>query len=111
MRLPWLFRGHSQWREDVDAYADSELDARAAARLEAHLGTCEGCREMLVARREAKRLAATLPEMPAPRSFQITPGMLVEERRAPEPRRGGTIVMRLGQATAGVAALAFAAVL
>jgi hypothetical protein len=111
MRLPWPSRGHSQWREDIDAYVDGQLDAEASARLEAHLGTCGACQEMVVARREVKRFAATLPEMPAPRTFRITPGMLVHEQRAPEPRRGGTIVMRLGQATAGVAALAFGAVL
>lgn len=110
MRIPWPLGRHGRWQEELDAYVDGELDPRAVERLELHLAGCNGCRETVADRRQVKQLAAALPEMPAPRSFRITPGMLVE---TPEPARAGkgaTVVMRLGQMTAGVAVLALGAV-
>ncbi len=110
MGFSWPFRRHSRWQKQLDAYVDGELRADAVAAFEGHLKACDRCEPEVVARRELKRMAATLPQLPVPRSFRITPGMLVE---APVPAgsRGRAVVMRLAQVTAGLATVAFGGVL
>ena len=109
MGFSWPFERHRRWHKQLDAYVDGELRADELAAFEAHLRSCARCEPEVLARRELKQMAATLPQLPAPRSFQVTPGMLVE---APKERahRGTPVVMRLAQMTAGLAAVAFAGV-
>lgn len=110
MGFLWPFGRHMRWQKQLDAYVDGELSAGAAHRFDAHLRECARCGPEVAARRELKRMAAALPELPAPRSFRITPGMLVE---APEraQARGVPVVMRVAQVTAGLAMVAFVGVL
>jgi hypothetical protein len=110
MAFSWPLARHARWQKQLDAYIDGELSADGVRRLDAHLAGCSGCANEVAERRELKRMAAALPQMPAPRSFRITPGMLAE---APvtKPTAGRPVVMRLGQVTAGLAMVAFAGVL
>lgn len=110
MGFSWPFRRHTRWQKQLDAYIDGELRADDLRRFEAHLRGCARCEPEVAARRELKRMAVTLPQLPAPRSFRITPGMLVEAP-AQGRSRGAPVVMRLAQVTAGLATVAFAAVL
>ncbi|HXF50385.1 MAG TPA: zf-HC2 domain-containing protein [Dehalococcoidia bacterium] len=55
-----------------------------AARIEAHLATCERCRDSVAAMREMRRALRSLGEVEAPRSFRLTPAMVERTpRRAP----------------------------
>lgn len=109
MGFVWPFDRHSRWQNQLDAYVDGELRADELDALEEHLRGCDRCGPEVVARRELKQMAATLPELPMPRSFRITPGMLVEAPRE-RPSRAAPVAMRLAQVTAGLATIAFAGV-
>lgn len=110
MAFSWPWARHARWQKQLDAYIDGELSPDHVRRFEAHAAGCSGCAGAVAERRELKRMAAALPQMPVPRSFRITPGMLVD---APVAKAGGgrPVVMRLGQLTAGLAMVAFAGVL
>jgi anti-sigma-K factor RskA len=58
---------HVPFRENIPAYALGALDAEEAAALEAHLRTCESCREELAAYRAASDhfLAELPPQQPS----------------------------------------------
>ena len=110
MAVSWPFARHSRWQKQLDAYIDGELSADALRKFEAHSVRCSACTAEMAGRRELKRMAQVLPQLPAPRSFRITPGMLVEAPAA-RPTTGRPIAMRVAQVTAGLAVLGFAAVL
>ena len=110
MAFGWLLKPHSRWQSQASAYIDDELGGKARRRFEAHLGGCTACQDQVQALRQAKHFVAALPEVPAPRSFRLTPAMLGEPARAPvvaSPSwafRGAAVV-------AGLAAVAFVTVL
>jgi anti-sigma factor RsiW len=51
---------------DLDAYVDRELDGEAAARLRAHLDTCDACRARVTEREALGRLVRSTPYYTAP---------------------------------------------
>ncbi len=94
-------------RADLSAYLDGELSQRATRKLESHLATCPGCTAELEGLRETRATLRSLPEMPAPRSFTLTPEMARDARPArlaPEPRPLQPIVSGLRMASGGLAA-------
>jgi len=108
MRLLW-FTGHRRWSELAAAYADGELSPGERARYEAHLASCDACAGAVVDQRALKRmLAAGLPAATLPRSFAISEAMLAGRGMAVGPARPPRIAMRVAQAMAAVAVLAFA---
>jgi hypothetical protein len=104
MRMIGPWRRHTRWHEKVDAYVDGALEPRELHRFEAHLAGCTRCTETVGGHRALKQMAAALPQVPAPRSFRITPAMLAE--RQPAPTRAPTLAGRLAFATAGLALVA-----
>jgi hypothetical protein len=105
---PFSFlRGHP--RGELAPYADGRLAPDAAARVEAHLAGCKGCRADVEAQRRVRAMLAALPDNPAPRSFALTPEMAGE----PAPRAPATtppLANGLRLASVGIA-LALAAVI
>lgn len=89
-------------RAHLSAYLDGELGAAAARRLEHHLATCRACTSELDGLRETRAALRSLPEVPAPRSFALTPGMVRDA--APRARRGlQPLVAGLRATSAGLA--------
>ena len=101
MRLS-IFNRHP--RAELSAYLDGELIPLRIEAMQAHLASCQSCRAELEALRQLKAGLAALPEMPAPRSFALTPQMAarpVRERpRASVPPRAAALAngMRLAGA-------------
>ncbi|HEY0378238.1 MAG TPA: zf-HC2 domain-containing protein [Pyrinomonadaceae bacterium] len=82
--------------EEVVAYLDGELDSRAHALFERHLGGCRRCAEALEAerllQRELDSALATAPALEMPKNFaQVVAARAAADmsgvRRAPERRR------------------------
>ncbi len=98
----WKSLQHGRWRSDLPAYIDGEIEASRAARLEAHLATCERCREELAYLRATKGLLLQLPQIQAPRSFALLYAPSSQpERTAPAwfgALRGATIAAIAGLA-------------
>ena len=88
--------------EQLLAYLDDEVSAGAAARVRAHLATCEPCRAEAASLGRAGDAVAGLPEvLPAP-DFGSRVAALTgsDRRREPAP------LFRIGRLAAGVAAAA-----
>jgi hypothetical protein len=110
--IPSLFRrGHTRWLELASAYLDGELSPRDLARFERHLPGCAECQDALSHAEETHNLLAQLPELQAPRSFQLTPELVARPVVLHEPGRGRPVALRLAQAATAVAVLAFATIL
>jgi hypothetical protein len=101
MRLP-IFNRHS--RDEMSAYLDGELIPLRIEAMQVHLASCQSCRAELAALRQLKANLGALPEMPAPRSFALTPQMAArparERPRAYVPPRAAALAngMRLAGA-------------
>lgn len=110
MRLIPFVRRHSRFRDMVDAYADGELAPGEAARFEAHMASCDGCRAAVESTRALKASLAAIPEVAVPRSFRLTPAMVTPHQplRARAATPGFLVVARVG-AAASVAAFAIVA--
>lgn len=103
MRWTRFLRPHSRWREQVDAYLDEELPGAARARFGGHLAACIDCTAELEARRSLKQLLSAVPEMPAPRSFRLTPAMAAAPAKAPAAPRLALRAAQFGAAAASIA--------
>lgn len=102
-----MFEDHSAYREDIPAYALGALDVEEAASLEAHLQTCESCRQELADYRMlSKNLAAALPPRPpSPALRRRLQERILPARRTSSPRwslsfrqaaLGGALLLLLG---------------
>lgn len=106
MRLP-IFNRHQ--RAELSAYLDGELIPLRVEAMQAHLASCQSCRAELESLRLLQADLAALPDVPAPRSFALTPQMAarpVRERpRAAIPPRAVALAngMRLAGAAMTVA--------
>src|SRR5207249_371654 len=106
MRAPRFLRAHARWREQLDGYADDELEASDSAALERHLESCSACRLRLEQTRSLKVALAALPQVATPRSFRLTPGMVaVPVHLATRPAQGA---FRVAQFATGLALAALA---
>jgi anti-sigma factor RsiW len=100
--ISWMNLRHRKWRDDLSAYVDGELNAARLAGLEAHLASCESCRQELAELQATKSLLRQLPEVQAQRSFAVPSGHVVKRTPAPAPWLGAL----RGATVATVAALA-----
>lgn len=111
MRIPWPARSHAPWETQLDAFVDGELDAAAQARLEAHLASCHRCSRQVEVTRSLKSTLASLPELPAPRSFHLTPEMVAGARvTVSPPPRPSRVPLLVAQVATGLAVAGFGAV-
>jgi hypothetical protein len=115
MKIP-RFRSHRSWSELSSAYADGSLDRDSIARFEGHLAGCARCQAETADFRAVRAALVRLPDHAAPRSFHITPAMLLEPPRdepLPAPVAGGStrVVMVAARFTAGIAAAGLAALM
>ncbi len=111
MRLPnTLFARHRNFAECADAYADGELRGAKLRRFEQHLGGCEACQAAVAGARTLKTAVGALPEVAAPRSFQLTPRM-VEKPAAAKQKAGTPLYLGLARAGAAMSVAVFAVVL
>ncbi len=69
-----LFRssGHAKWQEDLSAYVDARLEPAPRQALERHLEECDACRQELEELRSVVALLRRVPQVSAPRSFELT---------------------------------------
>ncbi len=103
----WL-RRRNDGAERVTAYVDGELSTAEAARFEAELRQSQNLGEAVEAQRALKSLLrASLNEVPAPRSFALTPEMVRGLQPAPAPSWFPARASRVAQATAAVAIAGF----
>jgi hypothetical protein len=90
---------HSRFRRDLSAYLDDMLSERARRRLEAHLDSCEACRQELAELRGTVEALGSLPMAEVPRSFTLAAAPVAEVRPRPAARRL-EFGLRLATATA-----------
>lgn len=64
-----MTREHREWTDRFSEYLDGTLDAHEAGRVEAHLGECGACREVMAGLREVVARAAELGEAEPPRDL------------------------------------------
>lgn len=97
-------------RGELSAYVDGELSAGSATKIDAHLGTCAECSATVTQLRALRGALATLPEIPAPRSFALTPAQVAPGRTVTSLRANAGLVNGLRLGSAGLA-LALAVVI
>jgi hypothetical protein len=93
---------HRRFRRDLSAYLDNMLPERARRRLEAHLDTCQACRQELAELRSAVEALGSLPMAEVPRSFALAGAPVAEAGPRPAVRRL-EFGLRLATATAAFA--------
>ena len=93
---------HRRFRRDLSAYVDDMLSEGARRRLEAHLDSCEACRQELAELRATVEVLGSLPMAEAPRSFTLAAAPAAEVRPRPAARRL-EFGLRLATATAAFA--------
>jgi len=93
---------HRRFRRDLSAYVDDMLPERARRRLEAHLDSCQTCRQELAELRATIEALGSLPMAEAPRSFTLAAAPAAEVRPRPAARRL-EFGLRLATATAAFA--------
>ncbi|HXU24731.1 MAG TPA: zf-HC2 domain-containing protein [Tepidiformaceae bacterium] len=111
MSIPWSVRPHGRWRKQLDAYIDGELSPAQSGRFEAHLASCARCAREVEAARLLKAALQAIPQVPAPRSFRLTPQMAADLR--PErvvAVRPSRLPLLVAQVATGIAVAAFATV-
>jgi len=90
---------HRRFRRDLSAYVDNMLSERARRRLEAHLDSCQACRQEVAELRATVEALGSLPMAEVPRSFTLAAAPVAEVR--PRPVVGRLEVgLRLATATA-----------
>jgi hypothetical protein len=103
MRLS-TFKRHP--REELSSYLDGELIPVRTEAMQAHLASCPSCRAELEALRELKAGLTTMPEITVPRSFALTPEMIVrpvsERERPAVPARARAMASGMRLAGAGM---------
>ena len=100
--MAW-FRHDAHPEEQVSAYIDGELDARARRAVEAHLGGCEACTALAGELRQTKSMLAELPRQAPARQFVLGPEYAVARRAA--PRRSSSTFAPVAALTVLVALL------
>jgi len=93
---------HRRFRRDLSAYLDGVLPQRARRRLEAHLDSCQACRQELTEFRSTVEALGSLPMAEVPRSFALAAAPIAEVRPRPTARRL-EFGLRLATATAAFA--------
>jgi len=79
--MAWFSRvAHPE--DQLSAYVDGELDARARRAVEAHLAGCEACTALLAELQATKSMFAALPREEPRRSFTLGPQYAVKPRSA-----------------------------
>jgi len=93
---------HRRFRRDLSAYLDDVLSQRARRRLEAHLDSCQACRQELTELRVTVAALGSLPMAEVPRSFALAAAPVAVVR--PRPTAGRLeFGLRLATATAAFA--------
>ncbi len=93
---------HRRFRRDLSAYVDDMLSERARRRLEAHLDSCQACRQELAELRVTVEALGSVPMAEVPRSFTLAAAPVAEVRPRPAARRL-EFGLRLATATAAFA--------
>ncbi|KPJ51572.1 MAG: hypothetical protein AMJ38_00060 [Dehalococcoidia bacterium DG_22] len=93
---------HRRFRRDLSAYVDNMLSEQARRRLEAHLDSCQACRQELAELRSTVEALGSLPMAEVPRSFTLAAAPVAEVRPRPTARRL-EFGLRLATATAAFA--------
>ena len=90
---------HRRFRRDLSVYVDDMLPERARRRLEAHLDSCQACRQELAELRSTVEALGSLPMAEVPRSFTLAAAPVAEVSPRPTARRL-EFGLRLATATA-----------
>jgi hypothetical protein len=102
---------HRRWSAMATAYGDGSLEESERPRFERHLGGCSRCATQISDERALRTALRSLPDLAAPRSFRLTPAMLVAAEPASRPSRALAWANTGAKLTAGIAAAALAVVM
>ncbi len=91
--------------EWLSAYLDGELSPQERARMEARLAAEPELRARLESLRQTVALLHSMPAVPAPRNFILTPAMVRQERPARAERRWLLPALSLGTAISALASV------
>lgn len=105
--LGMLLRRHRPDNEALSALLDGQLAGRKLDAVQAHVASCDVCRDRLEALRRTREALRALPQAEAPRSFRLR----AADVAAPETRRRAPVAMRAMPVLGAAAALVFIAVL
>jgi hypothetical protein len=105
-RLLAIFTGkHQPDRETISAYLDGQLAPARVTALDAHIASCENCRDELERLRELRATLRAMPVAEAPRSFRLTPSQAGARAAIPAPP---PMLMRAMPALTAAALVVFA---
>lgn len=99
------------WRDDVSAYVDDELNPRDRRRVEARLAQSGEMRDYLADLQEMRSVLRGFASSPAGAPFQLTPEMLEQSSRVELQGASPARALRFSMATAAAGVAAFAAVM
>ncbi len=99
----WRRPAHPVRDSELSAHLDGALDARARARVEAHVEGCAACRETLDGLRAVRQALRELPPVAAPRSFALREADVRAQPRS-APARGWAAPMLSGVSVAALVA-------
>jgi anti-sigma factor RsiW len=78
----WRRSEHQACQDDLSAFVDGRLSARARSRVQRHLQECRACREDLESLRHTVALLRSAPVLKPPRSFLVPAAEGVRQRQA-----------------------------
>jgi anti-sigma factor RsiW len=103
-----LRRRHRAYHELISEVVSGAATAATRDRLEAHLATCDACRERFSEEQALRKTLRSLPAIEPPRSFRLTPAMVTPP--APRARAVPTPLLFAARGIAAVSVGLFAVV-
>lgn len=107
MGISWARWRHRRWQDQLSAYLDGALSARARRQVEAHLAVCQACQQGLAQLQATVQVLRALPPMAVPRSFALPAGVAA----AGPPNPLATRAYRASRVAAAGVAVALALVI
>jgi anti-sigma factor RsiW len=77
----WTKTEHQACQDDLSAFVDGQLSARARSRVQRHVEECQTCRKDLASLRHTVALLRSTPALRPPRTFFIPAGEAVRQRQ------------------------------
>lgn len=103
--------GRRDWRDDLSAYLDDELNPQERERFETRLAVSDEMQEYLADLQDMRSVLRSFAPAPTAAPFQLTPEIVERGTRTQLAASRATRASRMSMATAAVGVAAFAAVM